>query len=331
MDNRKYPIETNLQALFKDIGISVQDVLRHANLPLDLLSRRAPMVTADEHYRMWDGIAAVLSDNPTFPLDFATYSTPETFSPPLFACLCSPNLSVAAKRLSYYKPIVCPVRMTVEDSFDQLVVNVGVATECEDLPPSLIATELVWLVHMPRLATREHLVPLAVHTSVDIPGRSAYEAYLGARLTRSDFNGVVFSARDAQRPFLTVNDAMWSIFEPQLNQRMQDLAPNSTYTEKVRASLMEILASGQYKIGDVASRLAISPRTLQRHLRSEGTNFQQILDGLRENLARNYLAKSEYSSGQIAFLLGYEDPNSFFRAFRTWTGQTPDVVRAAVQ
>ncbi|MEL6525713.1 MAG: AraC family transcriptional regulator, partial [Chloroflexota bacterium] len=48
---------------------------------------------------------------------------------------------------------------------------------------------------------------------------------------------------------------------------------------------------------------------------------------LREELARSYLTTSDYTSGQIAFLLGYEDPNSFFRAFRSWTGQTPEVVR----
>ena len=85
------------------------------------------------------------------------------------------------------------------------------------------------------------------------------------------------------------------------------------------------------RIEDVSEALGTSPRTLQRHLRNEGTNFQQVLDGLREELARNYLAKSAYSSGQIGFLLGYEDPNSFFRAFRAWTGQTPEVVRASVQ
>jgi AraC-like DNA-binding protein len=142
-------------------------------------------------------------------------------------------------------------------------------------------------------------------------------------------NGITFSAQDAARPFLTANDAMWSFFEPQLNQRMQDLTQNATYTERVRACLMEILASGQYSVDDVASRLAVSRRTLQRHLSNEGTTFQEILDGLREQLARHYLSKSDYSSAQVAFLLGYEDPNSFSRAFRSWTGQTPEGVRAS--
>jgi len=332
MDNRKYPIETGWQLLFKDMNISPQDVLRYAGLPLDLLSRKSPMVTGEEYLRLWNGLATVLRDNPTFPLDFATSTTPETFSPPVFACFCSQNLKVAASRIAYYKPLVGPIRLIVQTSNQQrTTIKIGALPEYGDLPATLVATELAWWVHMPRLATRGHLVPLSVHAAMDIPEKAVYEDYFGVRLTTSDFNGVTYSAQDADRPFLTASDAMWSIFEPQLNQRMQDLAQNATYTEKVRACLMEIMASGQYKVGDVASRLALSPRTLQRHLSKEGTNFQQVLDGLREELARNYLAKSEYNSGQIAFLLGYEDPNSFFRAFRASTGQTPEVVRASVQ
>ncbi|MDJ0757514.1 MAG: AraC family transcriptional regulator ligand-binding domain-containing protein [Ardenticatenaceae bacterium] len=329
MDNRKYPIEMGWQVLFKDMNISPQDVLRHAALPLDLLSRKSPTITGKEYFRLWDGLTAVLRDNPTFPLKFAKNITPETFSPPIFACFCSPNLNVAATRIAHYKPLVGPLRLIVQTSREQTTIKIDALPEYGELPPSLIAAELAWWVHMPRLATRERLVPQSLHTTVAVPEQAVYEEYFGVGLTRSTFNGVTFSAQDAQRPFLTASDAMWSIFEPQLNQRMQDLAQNATFTEKVRACLVEILASGQYNVDDVASRLAVSRRTLQRHLRNEGTNFQQVLDDLREELARHYLAKSAYSSGQIGFLLGYEDPNSFYRAFRSWTGQTPEVVRTS--
>lgn len=330
MDTRKYPIEVGWQVLFKDLNISPQDVLRHANLPLDLLSRKSPMITGREYFRLWDGLTAVLCDNPKFPLDFATSITPEAFSPPVFACFCSPNLRLAATRIAHYKPLVGPIRLVVKTSNGQTTIKIGALPEYGGLPPSLIAAELVWWVHMPRLATRAHLTPLRVYTTVDIPEKAVYEDYFGVRLIQSDFNGITYSVRDAERPFLTASDAMWSIFEPQLNHRMRDLSQNATYTEKVRACLMEMLAGGQYGVDDVASRLAISRRSLQRHLRNEGTSFQQVLDGLREELARHYLAKSAYNSGQIAFLLGYEDPNSFFRAFRAWTGQTPDAIRVNV-
>ncbi|MCB0070534.1 MAG: helix-turn-helix transcriptional regulator, partial [Caldilineaceae bacterium] len=56
--------------------------------------------------------------------------------------------------------------------------------------------------------------------------------------------------------------------------------------------------------------------------------FQKVQDELREELPRHYLSATDYTSVEISFLLGYEEPSSFFRAFRAWTGQTPEVVRA---
>jgi len=73
---------------------------------------------------------------------------------------------------------------------------------------------------------------------------------------------------------------------------------------------------------------ARSARTLQRQLSQEGTSFQAILAGTRESLARHYLTSGELRTSEIAFLLGYDDTNSFYRAFRSWTGTTPDAIRA---
>ncbi len=71
----------------------------------------------------------------------------------------------------------------------------------------------------------------------------------------------------------------------------------------------------------------MSPRTLQRRLQAEGTTFQDVLSSTRESLARHYLGRTGVATGEIAFLLGYEDPGSFHRAFRDWTGQTPGTAR----
>jgi AraC-like DNA-binding protein len=75
---------------------------------------------------------------------------------------------------------------------------------------------------------------------------------------------------------------------------------------------MEILASGQCTMTDVAQRLAVSTRTLQRRLQEEKTSFQQELSNLRAELANQYLVNTHYSSAEIAFLLGYNDASSFF-------------------
>jgi AraC-like DNA-binding protein len=324
-----YPLETGWQILFKDMDVSAHDVLYQARLPLDLLSRKSPTVTEDEFFRLWTGLAHVLRHEPAFPLRLARMISPELFSPPIFACLCSRDLNMALERIAHYKPLVGPVRLRFDQNDRQTVVAITGISEATPLPASLIAFELAFWVQVARIATREKIVPLRVHVTQELPGREVYETFFRTTPERSDFNGLTFSEEDATRPFLTVNDAMWSIFEPELTRRLKSLIQEAAFQERVRACLIEIMASGQTSMEDVASRLAVSNRTLQRRLQAEGTTFQKVLDNLREELARSYLTTSDYSSGQIAFLLGYEEPNSFYRAFRSWTGQTPEYVRAS--
>ncbi len=178
------------------------------------------------------------------------------------------------------------------------------------------------------MATCEKIVPESVHSSLDLPDTDAYETFFETRIGRDEVNRLTFSAADARKPFLTVNHAMWEMLEPAFDKRMEDLNQEASFRDRVRACLIEMIASGHYSMTHVASILAISNRTLQRRLQDEGTTFQQVLDELREEMARHYLSATDYSSGEISFLLGYEEPNSFFRAFRTWTGQTPEIVRA---
>jgi AraC-like DNA-binding protein len=76
-------------------------------------------------------------------------------------------------------------------------------------------------------------------------------------------------------------------------------------------------------IEDIAGALHISARTLQRRLQDEGSSFQRVLGEARRHLARHYLNNSTLELNEAAYLLGYEDGNSFVRAFRSWEGVPP--------
>ncbi|MBD3274491.1 MAG: helix-turn-helix domain-containing protein [Candidatus Marinimicrobia bacterium] len=328
LHSQKYNLGKGWRALLKDLDISVQDVLRHAQLPPDLLLRKTPAVTAEEYFRFWDGLARVTKNDPAFALRLAQKIDAETTDPAIIAFLSSSNLTIALRRIAHYKPVVAPVRLNVEQNDQQTILTFTGLPQHGALPELFVAFELVFWVQLARIATREQMNPDTVHISIDLPDLGAFETFLGIRIRRGDINRVAFSARDAEKPFLTANHAMWSIIEPAFDKRMEDLAQNASFKERVRACLLEMLASGQYSMTHVAAELAISNRTLQRRLRQEGTTFQRVLDELREELARHYLSSTDYSSAEISFLLGYEEPNSFFRAFRAWTGQTPEIVRA---
>lgn len=140
---------------------------------------------------------------------------------------------------------------------------------------------------------------------------------------------ISFSRFDAARPFLTADERMWEFFQPELRRRLSELDERAWMADRVRAALLELLPAGQATMRSVARHLAVSTRTLQLRLRHEGTTFQALLNGTRESLARRYLVESTMPATEIAFLLGYSDTNSFYRAFHAWTGQTPRTARAS--
>ena len=99
----------------------------------------------------------------------------------------------------------------------------------------------------------------------------------------------------------------------------------------VRRVLMETLDLGQTAAATVARELGMSPRTLNRRLRAEGTWFRGILDAVRGERATALLRDPSVGIGEIAFVLGYSEPAAFHRSFKRWTGQTPLAFRRAAR
>lgn len=306
------------------LGLRAADVLRVADLPEDLFTRSRPKLSAEEFLRLWDTLASAMNtDAPGLLLGRAIL--PDVFSPPLFAAFCSPDLIVATARLSQYKPLIGPLILESHDMVGGLELTYGPEPGVE-LPDEFIAAELVFLVHLARMATREDIHPIAVELRRP-PESSAYAEFFGHRVRQGPFDRVVFSPEDARLPFVSANPALFAAFEPDLQLRLDELAVNASISERVRTSLMEALPSGQGDVKNVAKRLGMSSRSLQRKLGGEGTSFQTEIQGLRTRLATNYLTATNHTSAEISFLLGYDDPNSFIRAFHDWTGTTPEAMR----
>lgn len=323
-----YALDTTWRTLLKDLGVVPANVLRRAGLADDLLQQPAARLAAEPYYRLWASLEAEVGDQP-LALRLVEAIRSESFSPPLFAALCSPNLLVAAQRIAHYKRLIAPIRLEITTVRDLVQVEF-IWLDAPLLPPvSLVVMELLFCVALARLGTREPVRPVEVTTPILPAPLTSYEAFLGTRLQRGARHRVVFTRTDATRPFLTSNESLWAAFEPELRQRLATLDGPAATARRVRAALLESLPSGQVTMSAVARKLALSTRTLQRHVEAEGTSYQLLLNETREALARHYLTKTDLPAAEIAFLLGFEEPNSFYRAFRTWTGTTPERVRQA--
>jgi AraC-like DNA-binding protein len=135
-------------------------------------------------------------------------------------------------------------------------------------------------------------------------------------------NALLFARADVMSPLPTANRLLAEMHERVANARLQilDHAPTCLQT---RAVMIRHLPDGEPRRPKVASALGMSERTLQRRLAAEGTSFQRLLDDTRRELAQQYLGQKNVSLADAAYLLGFSDQSSFFRAAKRWFGSSP--------
>lgn len=115
-----------------------------------------------------------------------------------------------------------------------------------------------------------------------------------------------------------------------IHRQLDDLTPLVAAGEQSDELLVNLhrqiaigLGQQPLSIGDMASLLGMSRRTLSRRLVERGTTFRRELTRVQERVAKSYLKDKRIPLAAIALLVGYEDQSSFTRAFKQWTGITP--------
>jgi AraC-like DNA-binding protein len=108
-------------------------------------------------------------------------------------------------------------------------------------------------------------------------------------------------------------------------------ARQSSFAVNVENTIFLLMPHGKAQLPEVARKLGIGQRTLARRLSSEGVTFADLLQNLRCDLAKRYLADEDLPVSKIAWLLGYQDISAFTNAFKRWTGSPPRAVRKGMQ
>ncbi|MGA0560761.1 helix-turn-helix transcriptional regulator [Larkinella sp. VNQ87] len=100
--------------------------------------------------------------------------------------------------------------------------------------------------------------------------------------------------------------------------------------EQARAIVLRRLDNQQpAQIEDVADELGLSVRSLQRRLQAENVTFREIVDEARRDIALRLIRTNQHNINEIAFVMGYDEPSSFRRAFKKWTGHNPKAYQLA--
>lgn len=234
----------------------------------------------------------------------------------------------ALRTIGRYKRLVCPEEVVIDVRGGEASVRYDWTLATGEVPPALVdavfAAQCALLARATRGAARPRRLELARrprHASV-------LRAHFGCPIRfGAHHDRIVFAEATLAIPLATANRAAYGQLVPRLET---ELADRRSVVGDVRIAIARTISTGTPpNLRAIATRLATSPRTLQRRLGQAHTTFAAELDDVRRIAARRLLEHTELPPIDIAFLLGFEEPNSFARAFRSWERTTPLRWRAA--
>ncbi len=308
----------------EELGVSASAVLRRAGLPQGYVDQARVLLKTEELFAFWRAVGEV-SANPAIGLLLGTENKTERFLLTGLAALASETFGAAVDQMARYKQLTCPEEILQKRREGEWSIQFRWLLANEVEPPVLIECAFSWMLSITRHGTGTRLSPLRVEFLQPRAHAKAIERHFGCEVVcGAPRNAMVFRTVDANRAFVTRNAELLSVLAPQFEKELkQEDGEDENFIEQVRIAIQQKLTGRRPTIDDIADSLHISSRTLQRRLQDEGASFQGVLEEARHQLARQYLNNPVLELNEAAYLLGYEDGNSFVRAFRTWEGVPP--------
>lgn len=241
----------------------------------------------------------------------------------------SGNLAEALQRLDRYLRLVFDVvAMVIQPAGDWI----DLAWEDEEFDGGNLVTETGFtvIVQFCRSLVRGTVDPDLVafkHPGAD--GIGPYEAFFGCpvRFGESAGSFVRFRKEVLAIPLKSPDPGLATLLEQHADRLLAQLPQQSEIVEQMRTAIARAIGDGEPDVARVAAHLGCSTRTLQRRLQEVGTSFRSEVNLVRYELAKSYLQDPRLRLVDVAMLLGYSEHSAFTRAFKEWSGSTPQQVR----
>ncbi|WP_143462350.1 helix-turn-helix domain-containing protein [Levilactobacillus enshiensis] len=320
----KITITKQFQNFIQQIGLNVAQILQDAGLT-HRFQAETLSVTPLEYYRLTVALDERITDAQV--LIISDVQRIQLFMPPIFAALSAHDGETALQRFTQFKQLIGPVMATTEETSRTLSVHFDFIYPQQAQMRVALLLEQYMLVSLLRTGTGKRIQPLVTAGPFDY--HQAGEHFLGGHQEKRRHNQLTFAKADLRRPFLTENNVMWAFMEPELKQRLAEITTAESFAGTVQQMLFTAIPAGKFTLAEVAQGMGMSPRSVQRNLEAETTSYQQQVKKVQRLLAINYLALKTVTPTEIAYLVGYNSPSAFSRAFKQWTGQTLTEYRTA--
>jgi len=324
--NDAIPMSPRVVERLEGLGVSVERARARASKELgaQVPAPPAPMTT-DEFFAFWRAVDVETAKRPDIGLLLGAESGARGYSVASTTAIQAPNLGEAVKALARYKRLACPELVSIDVAGGEVSVQFHWTLATSQVPRLIVDSTFSSFAALAQRGTAGKVSPLRIELARRRAGAAHIREHFDCRVVfGAAVDRIVFAVRDLAVPFVTSDVAAFSRMVPGLEAELVGRHGSKTLRDELRVAIARCMSSGMRPSVDVvAKRLHVSPRTLQRRLGEANTSYQEQLDEVRRFSARRLLTDTELEPFDIAFLLGFEEPNSFARAFRGWERTTP--------
>lgn len=312
-------------------GANLDDDVLRAGLDASTLLQPDLRISQELNNLLWERAAAAVDDN-DFGLHFAEHFDLDAFHVLGHLAASSDTLGQAIER------IVAFSRLLHDAGRTELEVHGGEARVfpgCRGLPeppPRHVADfSAASVVLLARMITGQPCTPLAVHFNHSPPPSTREHLRIFGVMPswKAAETVVVLPAAALALPIKDARPAVSLWLQGYARELLARLPADDSLVAKVTRAIVTGIPRGAAEIGPVAAQLGLTPRTLQRRLAALSTSFAALGDEARRLSAEQYLRDERLPLAEVAFLLGFQEPSAFHKAFRRWTGTTPGAWRAS--
>lgn len=312
----KLTITKQFQKFISSQGLFLEHLLQQANIP-NLLWKEELVVNEQQYYNLLQVFNEYVSDQQI--LAFSEIENINMFMPPIYAALSAKNGMEALKRFISYKKLIGPITIGMETGEKTVKIRFSFIFPNQELPRFALLNEQLLLISLLRRGSEKEVIPLLIGGPFEYG--DSIQQYLNCNTRTSRENFLVFKLEDLNYPFYTQNNIMWEFIEPELKNRLAAASAPKTFVETIQKVLFQVIPSGNFSLQDVALKIGISTRTLQRNLQAENTTFNRQLQEAQKILSLNFLQNDNLTTIEIAYLVGFSEVSSFSRAFKKWIGK----------
>ena len=281
-----------------------------------------------QYFVFWETLGS--SSPPDIGLRLAAETRVHEYDLSALAALHSPDVRTALDKWARYTRLCGPQDLNRELSSKEIAVSTVWLRASSPPPPRLVDAMFASLLLLLQRGSGQALAPKRFELTRTRADEAMLTRFFGCALKfRAKRDALVFDDRILDLPFVTYNADLLQTLVPSLDELVTKSHGNG-FLNEVRQAIAKRMSGERPSAEKVAHELATSARTLQRRLAEHGTNYQVLLDDVRRHTARRLLGAEGIEIAEAAFLLGFEELNSFTRAFRGWEGKTPKQWRAAL-